>query len=144
MHCQVLGCLVRAHIRLATPAVELYLRGTQAVWVIGIVVALAVPALSRILRDLHPVVFTILDLPGILESLSKQLPEIVIIGRIFESQVSYVSKILRELLGESLAKILDSSGLLLLSDLLVLLLVCSSFQTLPGQSAAQEIHENMS
>lgn len=111
---------------------------------IGIVVALAVPALSRILRDLHPVVFTILDLPGILESLSKQLPEIVIIGRIFESQVSYVSKILRELLGESLAKILDSSGLLLLSDLLVLLLVCSSFQTLPGQSAAQEIHENMS
>lgn len=48
-----------------------------------------------------------------------------------------------ELTRISVAKFFDSGGLLLLTDLLVLLLVGGSLQTLPGKTAAQEVHENM-
>lgn len=42
---------------------------------------------------------------------------------------------------ETITQILDRSGLLLLANLLILLLVGSSLQTLPRQTAAKEIHE---
>lgn len=44
---------------------------------------------------------------------------------------------------ESIAKVLDQSGLLLLTNLLVLLLVSGSFQALPGEPSAKEVHENV-
>ena len=44
---------------------------------------------------------------------------------------------------EAVTEILDRSCLLLLADLLVLLLVGSSLQTLPWQTASQEVHENV-
>lgn len=44
---------------------------------------------------------------------------------------------------EAVAEILDGSGLLLLTDLLVLLLVGSSLEALPWESASEEVHENV-
>lgn len=44
---------------------------------------------------------------------------------------------------EAVAEVLDGSSLLLLSNLLVLLLVGSSLQTLPWKATAQEVHENV-
>ena len=43
----------------------------------------------------------------------------------------------------SIAKIFDSGCLLLLTNLLVLLLVSGSLQSLPGETTPQEVHENM-
>lgn len=45
---------------------------------------------------------------------------------------------------ESFTQILDRGGLLLLSNLLILLLVGSSFQALPRQATPEEVHEHMS
>lgn len=44
---------------------------------------------------------------------------------------------------EAIAEVLDGGSLLLLSNLLVLLLVGGSLKTLPWQSAAQEVHEDV-
>jgi hypothetical protein len=44
---------------------------------------------------------------------------------------------------EALAEILDGGRLLLLANLLVFLLVGSSLQTLPRQTAAEEVHEDV-
>ena len=44
---------------------------------------------------------------------------------------------------ETIAEILDGSSLLLLTNLLVLLLVGSSLETLPRESATEEVHENV-
>jgi hypothetical protein len=51
--------------------------------------------------------------------------------------------LIREHTWETIAEILDRGGLLLLSNLLVLLLVRGSLQALPRQSAAQEVHEDV-
>ncbi len=124
--------------------VKFHLRGTGAyVWIVVIVVPLGVPALSRILVDLHPVVFAVLDLAGVLESLSKELAEIVVVGGVFEAEVADVREVLAELLGEAFAEVLDGGGLLLLTNLFVLLLVGSSLETLPRQTATEEVHEDV-
>jgi hypothetical protein len=44
---------------------------------------------------------------------------------------------------EAIAQILNGGGLLLLANLLVLLLVGRSLETLPWQSTAQEVHEDV-
>lgn len=45
---------------------------------------------------------------------------------------------------EAFAQLLDWCSLLLFSDFLVLLFVCSRFEPLPGKASAQKIHEDMS
>jgi hypothetical protein len=109
--------------------------------------------------ELHPIVDAIFLLARILESLSKELAEVVVVWLVFESEVSDVAEVLVEffcricqswsrkrtglLAWESLAQILNGSGLLLLANLLVLLLVGGSLESLPGQASAQKVHENM-
>ena len=44
---------------------------------------------------------------------------------------------------ETLTEVLDGGGLFLLANLLVLLLVSSSFQTLPRQTTSEEVHEDV-
>lgn len=44
---------------------------------------------------------------------------------------------------ETITQILDGSSLLLLANLLVLLLVGGSLETLPRQTSAQEVHEDV-
>lgn len=124
--------------------VKFHLRGTGAyVWIVVIVVPLGVPALSRILIDLHPVVLAILDLTGVLESLGKELAEIVVVGCVFKAEVADVGEVLAKLFGEALAEVLDGGGLLLLTNLFILLLVGSSLETLPRQTTAEEVHEDV-
>lgn len=127
--------------------VQLHLRRTGArVWVVqvcGAMILHRVPPLSRILVDLHPVVLAILDITSVLQGLGKKLSEVVVIGGIFETKVSDVRQVLVELLWEAFAKILDGSSLLLFTNLLILLLVSSSLQALPGKATAKEIHEDV-
>lgn len=105
--------------------------------------SLLVPTLSRIFRDLHPVVLAILDIAGALQGLGEELSEVVVVRCILEAQVADVGEVLGELLGETLAEILDDGRLLLLTDLLVLLLIGSCLQSLPGESTSEEIHEDV-
>lgn len=105
--------------------------------------ALRVPALSRILADLHPIVFAVFDFTSVLESLGEEFTQVVVIGSVFEAEVAYIREILVELLGETFAQVFDGSRLLLLSNLLVLLLVRGSLETLPRKTASEEVHENM-
>lgn len=58
-------------------------------------------------------------------------------------QLAYANSRAEILTREAVAQVLDSSGLLLLSDLLILLLVGSSLQALPWEAAAQEIHKHV-
>lgn len=129
------------------PAVQLHLRRTGAhVWVVeiaGAVVLHGVPSLSRILRNFHPVILAVLNIASVLEGLSEELAEVVVVRGIFETEVANISQVLAELLGEALAKILDGGCLLLLANLLVLLLVSSSLETLPRKAATEEVEENM-
>lgn len=124
---------------------ELHLRRPGAhVWVVEVrAVVLRVPSLSRIFRDLHPVVLAILYLTGVLERLGEELSEVIVVRGILETEISNVGKVLGELLGEAFAQILDNGGLLLLANLLVLLLVGSSLQALPGETAAEEVEEDV-
>lgn len=116
------------------------------------------PALSIV--QLHPVILAVLDLSGALESLGEQLAEVVVVGGILETEVANIAQVLVKLLcvelvnvqrlvrcdmrtWETVAQVLDGSSLLLLSNLLVLLLVCSSLQALPGKAATEEVHEDV-
>jgi hypothetical protein len=101
-----------------------------------------VPALAIV--ELHPVVLAILDLARALESLSKQVAEVVVIGGVLEAKVANIRQVLVELLRETITKVLDRSRLLLLSNLLILLLVSCSLEALPRQTAAEEVHEYVS
>jgi hypothetical protein len=93
--------------------------------------------------QLHPVVLAVFDLTGILECLCEEIAEEVVVGRIFEAEIADVAEVFVEFLRKALAEILDRGCLFLLTNLLVLLLVRCSFQTLPWQPAAEEVHEDM-
>lgn len=93
--------------------------------------------------QLHPIILSILNFTGVLQRLGEQISKVVVVGGIFEPEVSDVTQVLIDLIWESVAKILNSSGLLLLTDLLVLLLVSSSLQPLPGKATTEEVHENV-
>lgn len=54
------------------------------------------PALPIV--QLHPVIFSILYLSGALESLCEQFAQIVVVGRVFEAEVTDIAEILVELL----------------------------------------------
>ena len=126
-------------------------------------IGLVVPAAAVV--QLHPIIFAILHLAGILEGLRQDVAQVVVIGCIFKPEVANIAQILVEflcqtvsklaitsidskLIGQSrtwvsLAEILDSGGLLLLTNLLVLLLVGGSLQALPRKTTPQEVHENV-
>lgn len=128
----------------ARGAVKLHLGGTRSgIWVVVAArLVHRVPALG-VLADLHPVVLAILHLAGVLQRLGEEVSEVIVVGGVLESKVSHVRQVLVELLREALAQILNRSCLLLLANLLVLLLVGSSLQTLPGQTSSEEVHEDM-
>lgn len=118
------------------------------------------PALAAVQK--HPVEHAILGFAQGLQDLREQLPQEVVIRRLFEAKLADVvhvnSKLLCDrqfsmlvrpesrgtLTGEAFAELFDGGALLLLADLFVLLLVGRSTKTLPGQSATQEVHEDMS
>ena len=121
--------------------VDLHGRGARSdVWVVQCSWSIPITFLLG-LADLHPVVLAILHTTGILERLCEELTQIVVIGRVLEAEVANIREILDKLVGKTLAQLLDLGGLLFFSDLLVLLLVSSSLETLPGQTTAQKVHE---
>ena len=115
------------------------------------------PALSIV--QLHPVILAILDFASALKSLCEKFAQVVVVRGVLEAEVADVAKVFVELLcallaygkicerggltWEAIAQILDWRSLLLLSDLLVFLLVCSSLEALPWQPSTQEVHENV-
>jgi hypothetical protein len=48
--------------------------------------------------QLHPIVFSIFDFAAVLEGLSEQIPQEVVIGCIFETKVSHIGEVLVELI----------------------------------------------
>jgi len=100
-----------------------------------------VPALAAV--ELHPVVLAILNFAGVLQRGGEELAEVVVIGLVLEAKVADVGKVLVELFRVAVTEILDGSGLLLLSNLFVLLLVRGSLQALPGETSTEEVHEHM-
>lgn len=48
--------------------------------------------------QLHPVIFSILHFASVLESLGEQVPQVVVVGRIFETEIADVGKVLVEFL----------------------------------------------
>lgn len=54
------------------------------------------PALAVV--ELHPVVLSVLDLAGALKRLREELTEVVIVGRVLETEVADVAEVLVELL----------------------------------------------
>lgn len=100
-----------------------------------------VPALAVV--ELHPVVLAILDLASVLQCLSEEIAEVVVVWSVFKAKVADIRKVLVELFWEAITEVLDGSGLLLLANLLVLLLVGRRLETLPGEAAAEEVHEDV-
>lgn len=102
-----------------------------------------IPPFSRLGRNLVPVVFAVLNFADGVEGLGKEVSEIVVVGGILESEVADIGKIFGKLLGEAFAEVLDHGRLLLLTNLLVLLLVGSGLEALPGKASTEEVHEDM-
>ena len=48
--------------------------------------------------ELHPIILPILNFAAVLESLSEQVPEEIVIGGIFETKVPHICEILVELI----------------------------------------------
>jgi len=137
---------VRGGIPGTVAAVQLHLRGARphvGVVEVRAAVVLRIPSLSRILRNLHPVILAILNLASVLESLCEELPKVIIVRSILEAQISDIRQILGEFLGETLTEILDSSCLLLLANLLIFLLVGGRLQSLPRKTTSKKVQEDM-
>ena len=110
---------------------------------LGLTVMLgSLPALAVV--ELHPIILSILNLAGALESLGEEVAKVVVIWSILKSKVPDIAEVLVEFLWETIAKLGDWRRLLLLSDLLILLLVGRSLQSLPWETSPEEIHEDVS
>ena len=92
---------------------------------------------------LHPVILSILDLASALESLSEQVAKVVVIWGILKSKVADVAEVLVKLLWEAIAQLGNWGSLLLFSDLLVFLLVGCSLESLPWETSAEKVHEDV-
>ena len=124
-------------------AVNLHGRGPRSrVWVVQGAGPVPVPLLIR-LADLHPIVLAILNTTCILQRLREEFSQIIIVRRVLEPEVPHICEVLNKLIRETLAEFLNGSRLLLLANLLVLLLVRSSFETLPWQATSKEVHKHM-
>ena len=102
-----------------------------------------VPPLSRLRGHLVPVVLAVLDAAGVVQRLGEEVTQVIVVGRVLEAEVADVREVLVELVWEALAEVLDGGRLLLLADLLVLLLVRRGLEALPGETAPEEVHEDV-
>jgi hypothetical protein len=74
-----------------------------------------IPTLAMV--ELHPIVLAILYFSSILQRLGEQIPKIVIIWCVLESEISDIAQILVELLGEPITEVLDRGRLFFLSPI---------------------------
>lgn len=76
-------------------------------------------------------------------SYREEVAEVIVVWGILEAESSHVLQVHRELFWETFAQLGNWGGLLLLSDLFVLLLISCRLQSLPRQTTPQEVHEDM-
>lgn len=112
-----------------------------------------------------PVKYPIVNVAVAPQNFSEEFAQEIIVGCFFESKFAYIIEINAKFLWigakielhpsiqgvqakfrrtwEAIAQLFDRCGLLFLPDLLVFLLVGGRLQALPGETAAQEIHEDV-
>ena len=73
----------------------------------------------------------------------EQLPQVHVVGSLFEPQPAAVVQVHGELGRESFAEHLHGGRHLLLTDLLVLLLLGRRFESLPRKRASVEVHQDV-
>lgn len=78
------------------------------------------------------------------EQIAEKLAEVRIVGLVVEAESSAVVEENTKLVGESTAQQIGRSRHLLLHDPVVLLLLGGRLETLPWESTAEEVHENIS
>lgn len=78
------------------------------------------------------------------EEVSEDLSQVGIVGLVVEAEGTSVVQVDGELVGESTAEDLSGGGHLLLHDSVVLLLLGSSLQALPGEGSTAEVEHNVS
>jgi hypothetical protein len=77
------------------------------------------------------------------EEVSEDLTEVAVIGLVIEAEGSSIVQVDGKLVREATAKDLGRCGHLLLHDAVVLLLLGSSLQTLPGKGATAEVEHDV-
>mmetsp|Transcript_49756 Transcript_49756/g.158932 ORF Transcript_49756/g.158932 Transcript_49756/m.158932 type:complete len:260 (-) Transcript_49756:839-1618(-) len=77
------------------------------------------------------------------EQLAEELAQERVVGLVVEAEGAAELEVRHELHREVLAENLDGGGHLLLADLLILLLLGGRLEPLPGQAAAEEVHEHV-
>jgi hypothetical protein len=90
-----------------------------------------------------PIENTVINLVVAFHDLGEQLSQEIIIGSFFETKFADIVQIDTKFFWVAFTEFSNMRGLLLFSDLLVLLLVCCSFQALPRQAATEKVHEDM-
>src|ERR1700730_8160123 len=78
------------------------------------------------------------------EEISEELAKVRIVRLVIETESACVVEENAELIGEAAAEEISGSGHLLFHDAVILLLLGSCLQALPGKRAAKEVHENVS
>lgn len=77
------------------------------------------------------------------EEITENLAKVTVVGLVVETQRTSVVQVDGELIGESAAQDLCRSRHLLLHDAVVLLLLSSRLQTLPGQRASAKVEHDI-
>lgn len=99
--------------------------------------------LPHLLDNMIPVILLVLGDTLVECSIGEQLTHVFVVRCFFKAQVPHVLQIFLELLGKARTQLIHRGRLLLLANLLILLLVSRSLQTLPRQTTPQKVHENM-
>ena len=77
------------------------------------------------------------------EEIAEDLAEVRVVGLVIEAEGAGVVEVDGELVGEATAEDLSGSGHLLLHDAVVLLLLGSSLEALPGKRSTAEVEHNV-
>lgn len=90
-----------------------------------------------------PVKVPVVEVSPSLKELPEHAAQLLIVGSLEEVEAAHVAQVGCQLLGVALAQRLDGRGTFGVADLLVALLQGLRLQSLPGQRAAQEVHEHV-
>jgi hypothetical protein len=77
------------------------------------------------------------------EEITEELAEVRVIGLVVEAEGTSVVEEGAEFVGEATAEEVGGGGHLLLHNAIILLLLGGSLETLPGEGAAKEVHEDV-
>lgn len=90
----------------------------------------------------HPVEDEVILVAHAIEEILEELPKVANIGLLLELEAAAVVQIDAKLVGQVLCQSLDRRRQFLVTDFLILFLLCASWEALPGQTAFIEVHED--